>query len=92
MAKNAILLIVSSLSNEKETHSEEMSNFCITSMYQPKDHDGTRTLKKTVDFSSCVQVTNKEREMLQNFKNINIKMLTFCSKYSQKHELHHGEK
>ena len=61
-------------------------------MYQPMDHDGTRTLKKKVDFSSCVQVTNKEREMLENLKNINIKMLRFSSKFNQKHELHYGEK
>jgi hypothetical protein len=48
--------------------------------------------KKKVDFSSCVQVTNKEREILENVKNANIKMSIISSKFNQKHELHHGEK
>jgi len=46
-----------------------------------------------VDFSPCVQVTNKQRQgNVRKFEEHNIKMSRFSSKFNQKHELHHGEK
>lgn len=57
-----------------------------------RERQREREKNKKVDFSSSVQVTNNEREILENLKNTNIKMSKISSKFNQKHELHHEEK